>query len=63
MAGENIEGDSLASVMDPEWQIVASVPAAYRAKGLEIWQGKAKLFSTVSEVFADRRSNCQARAA
>lgn len=51
VAGENIEGDSLATVMEHGWQFVKSVPAVHNADGLEIWQGAAKLFSTAPDVF------------
>lgn len=53
VAGENIEAESLASVTEPGWQFVASVPTEYHATGLEIWQGGKKLFSTAPNVFAD----------
>jgi hypothetical protein len=52
VAGENIEADSLATVMERGWQFVRSVPDIHRAVGLEIWQGKTRLFSTAPDIFA-----------
>lgn len=53
VAGENIESDSLSKVIELGWQFVKSVPAIHQADGLEIWQGRTKLFSTAPDVFAD----------
>jgi hypothetical protein len=46
VAAENFEGLELSAIIEAGWSFVASRPASAAGAGLEVWQGRQRLFST-----------------
>ncbi len=50
VAREDIEAPALSAVIETGWSFVAqSCAAEIAGKGLEIWQGETKVFSTLPD--------------